>query len=130
MAKLIEKYVAVVRLNRGIATAYPITVQGVTSGTSVVLASTATPTIATSSSVIIHTPTQNETINFPATGSIGQELFLEVLTSGTTSFTLTFGANVRSQGVLATGIVSASIFIVAFVFDGTRFVETGRTTVQ
>ena len=130
MAKLIEKYVSVVRLNRGIATAYPITVQGVTSGTSVVLASTATPTIATSSSVIIHTPTQNETINFPATGSIGQELFLEVLTSGTTSFTLTFGANVRSQGVLATGIVSASIFIVAFVFDGTRFVETGRTTVQ
>lgn len=130
MAKLIEKYVSVVRLNRGIATNYPITVQGVTSGTSVVLASTATPTIATSSSVITHTPTQNETINFPATGSIGQELFLEVLTSGTTSFTLTFGANVRSQGVLATGIISGAIFIVAFVFDGTRFVETGRTTAQ
>ena len=129
MAKLIEKYVSVVRLNRGIATAYPITVQGVTSGTSVVLASTATPTIAATSSVITHTPTQSETINFPATGSIGQEIFLEVLTSGTTSFTLTFGANVRSQGVLA-GVVSGAIFIVAFVFDGTRFVETGRTTAQ
>jgi len=130
MAKLIEKYVSVVRLNRGIATAYPITIQGVTTGTTVVLASTPTPTIVATSTVITHTPTQNETINFPVTGAIGQKLFFEVLTSGTTSFTLTFGANVRSQGVLATGIVSGAIFIIAFVFDGTRFVETARTIAQ
>lgn len=72
------------------------------------------------------TPGEDETLN--VTGGIqGQRLFLEVITSGTTSRTLTFGTNFKSTGTLATGTTTAKTFIVAFLHDGTNFVETSRT---
>jgi hypothetical protein len=60
-------------------------------------------------------------------GSAGQRCTFIVTTSGTTSYTLTFGTNFISQGVLATGTVSGKIFTVSFIFDGTNWIETART---
>lgn len=93
-----------------------------------VVASAATVAFAPTSFVSQHTPTQNETINFAAPGAYGVEIFLEVITSGASSFTLTFGTNTKNQGTLATGTTTAKTFIVAFVSDGTNWVETGRTS--
>lgn len=101
---------------------------GVSTGTPTVLTSAATVTWAPTTNITTHTPTQNETINLGSPSTAGIEVFLEVVTSGTTSYTLTFGTNTKNQGTLATGTVSAKAFIVAFVSDGTNWVETGRTT--
>lgn len=102
-------------------------VGGIATGTPVSLPSAATVTLTPSTVVTTHTPTQNETINFSAPGQAGTEIFLEVVTSGTTSYTLTFGTNTKTQGTLATGTVTAKTFVVSFVSDGTNWVETSRT---
>lgn len=152
---LIEKYVSVVRLQRGINTNFPITMNGTTaslsvggnatvtgnlsvtgtvtsggvgSGTPTVLASSATVAFTPTTTVTTHTPTQNETINFSAPGTAGTEVWLEIVTSGTSSFTLTFGTNTKNQGTLTTGTTSAKTFMFNFVSDGTNWVEAARTT--
>lgn len=94
------------------------------------LAAGATPSFAPASSVSAYllTPAQDETIAGVTTGAIaGRSYFIRVLTSGTSSFTLTFGANFKSTGTLATGTVTAKVFIVQFLFDGTNFNEVSRT---
>ncbi|MDP2941988.1 MAG: hypothetical protein Q8O36_00520, partial [Candidatus Omnitrophota bacterium] len=58
----------------------------------------------------------------------GQKINLVITTSGTSSFTLTFGSNFKSTGTLATGTVSAKVFVVSFVSDGTNLNEVARTT--
>lgn len=77
------------------------------------------------------TPAENETINFVSSTNSGvisgQELILVVYTSGVTSFTLTFGTNVRSTGTLATGTVSGKVFMLCFACDGTNYIELSRT---
>lgn len=130
----LEKYVPGLRLVRALRTAYPIittstlTYGGVPIGATTNLASAATVTVPLTSSIINHTPTQNETINFPsAAGAIGVDLFLIITTSGVTSFTLTFGTNAKSQGTLATGTTSGATFLVEFTSNGTNWVECGRT---
>ncbi len=73
------------------------------------------------------TPAQAETIN--ATNiSAGQRVNLVVTTSGTTSYTLTFGTNFKSTGTLATGTTTGKVFVVSFVSDGTNLNEVSRTT--
>jgi hypothetical protein len=57
----------------------------------------------------------------------GSRSTLIVLTSGTNSFTITFGAGFKSTGTLATGTSDAKVFVVSFVSDGTNLYETGRT---
>ena len=58
-------------------------------------------------------PAQNCTIN--ASGGINnQEVAVVITTSGASSFNVTFGTNFKSQGVLATGTVSAKVFILQF----------------
>jgi hypothetical protein len=52
---------------------------------------------------------------------------LIILTSGTTSYTITFGAGFKSIGTLATGTVSGKYFVIMFVSDGTYMIETART---
>ncbi len=50
-----------------------------------------------------------------------------VLTSGTTSYTITFGAGFKPAGTLATGTTTNRVFIVNFISNGTNLYETGRT---
>jgi hypothetical protein len=52
---------------------------------------------------------------------------LSFLTSGITSFTITFGTNALSTGTLATGAVSGKRFVVRFVSDGAKWIEILRT---
>lgn len=57
----------------------------------------------------------------------GQTRTLIILTSGTTSYILTFGTGFKSTGTLATGTTSARRFVVEFLSDGTSMIETSRT---
>lgn len=73
------------------------------------------------------TPTGNITLNVTG-GVAGARFSLVVLTSGASSYTITFGTNFLSSGTLATGTDTAKTFVVNFVSkDGTTWVETGRT---
>lgn len=73
------------------------------------------------------TPAEDETINATTVGAQGQILVIKVLTSGTTSRTLTFGTNFITSGTLATGTTTAKTFMIAFLSDGTNYIELFRT---
>jgi hypothetical protein len=80
--------------------------------------------------VLTITPSGNCTFNASG-GTAGHEVTFAITTSGTTTRTLTWGANFRKAGTLATGTVSARYFSVTFVcLDGTIWQEIGRTAVQ
>jgi hypothetical protein len=55
---------------------------------------------------------------------------IEILTSGTTSYTVSGGAKFKTTGSLTTGTTSGKIFMLTFVGDGTNMVEVARTTAQ
>ncbi len=82
----------------------------------------------------LFTPTSDTTLNAPIpfagqdTGgtNLGQDFYLVVKTSGTTSYNLTFGTNFVSGGVLATGTVSGAYLIVHFRANGSSWVEVSR----
>lgn len=77
----------------------------------------------------VFTLTPGEAENISASNlTAGQRINLIITTSGVTSYTLTFGTNFKSTGTLATGTVTAKIFVVSFVSDGTNLSETCRTT--
>ena len=57
----------------------------------------------------------------------GTHCHVIVLTSGVTSFTITFGSGFKPVSTLATGTTSARVFVVGFISDGTNLYETGRT---
>ena len=71
------------------------------------------------------TATASFTSSVPAAG---MRRTLLILTSGTTSYTMTFGSGFRSQGTLATGTTTARYFAIEFISDGTNLIELGRTT--
>lgn len=72
--------------------------------------------------------TPNASATYTATvPAAGSEATLLILTSGTTSYTITFGTGFKSTGTLATGTVTAKYFIVRFVSDGTNLIEISRT---
>lgn len=72
--------------------------------------------------------TPNATGTFTTTvPAVGTTCTLIVLTSGTTSYTMTFGTGFKSTGTLATGVTSARYFVFQFVSDGTSLIEAGRT---
>lgn len=89
-----------------------------TSGTMSVTMDTAVKTI---------TPTGACTFN--ASGGVaGQLVTFAILTSGTSSFTLTWSTNFKVTGTLATGTVSGRRFSVTFrCVNGTLWQEIGRT---
>ena len=58
----------------------------------------------------------------------GQRATVIILTSGTSSYTLTFGTGFKTTGTLATGTVDAKVFVISFISDGTSLIETSRTT--
>ena len=123
----------------------PLTVTGITtasaglsvSGRSVPFATktalTAGATVAIDSTLgnfFTLTPAQDEAINATTVGVQGQVLIIKILTSGTTSRTLTFGTNFLSTGTLATGTTTAKTFMIAFLSDGTNYIELLRTAAQ
>lgn len=103
---------------------------GTASGTATppVLASAATVAFAPLAQLTQHTPTQAETINFSVPPAAGTEIVLEIVTSGTSAFVLTFGSNTKTTGTLSTGTTSGKTFLICFVSDGTNWVEQSRTT--
>lgn len=72
------------------------------------------------------TPTANATYTTTVPVA-GEERHIIIVTSGTTSRTITFGTGFRPVGTLATGTVSARVFVVGFISDGTNLYETSRT---
>lgn len=69
--------------------------------------------------------TQTFTTTVPPAGS---ERNLIILTSGTVSRTITFGTGFKPTGTLATGTVTARVFVIKWVSDGVNLYEaTGRT---
>lgn len=57
----------------------------------------------------------------------GQRRTLIILTSGTTSYTMTFGTGFKTTGTLATGATSARRFVIEFISDGNFLIESSRT---
>jgi hypothetical protein len=55
------------------------------------------------------------------------EITLIVITSGTTSYNITFNSDFISQGTLATGTVTGKHFTVKFVAVSGKFIEVSRT---
>lgn len=72
------------------------------------------------------TPTGNATYTtgVPAAGSVSTLL---ILTSGVSSYTITFGTGFKTTGTLVTGVTSARIFALQFISDGTNLYELSRT---
>lgn len=69
--------------------------------------------------------TRTVTTTVPRAGS---RRTLIILTSGTTTYMLTFGTGFKTTGTLATGATSARRFIMQFISDGTYLIECSRTT--
>ena len=87
----------------------------------------ATPTLNCAlGDVFTLTPAEAENIS-ASNLTAGQKINIIITTSGTTTYTLTFGTNFKSTGTLATGTVSAKVFVISFVSDGTNLNETCRT---
>jgi len=72
------------------------------------------------------TPTSTRTVTTTVPRA-GMRRTLILLTSGTTSYTYTFGTGFKSAGTLATGTASGKYFVLEFVSDGTYLIETRRT---
>lgn len=81
------------------------------------------PTLAR---VFTVTPTGNITLN-AASAPAGAMVTLVVTTSGTSSFTTTFSTKFKSTATLASGTVSAKVFTITFIGDGTNLNEVSRT---
>src|SRR2546422_634088 len=83
--------------------------------------------VSKANSDVTCTPTGAMTYNGSG-GVIGQILSFVITTSGTSSFALTFGTNIKSTGTLATGTTTAKMFVVTFRCYATGlWAEMGRT---
>lgn len=106
-----------------------VTVKPVANGTSAVTALGTTGTISldpTLGRVFTVTPTGAITLN-AASAPAGAVVYLVVTTSGTSSFTTTFSTKFKTTGTLASGTVSAKVFTITFIGDGTNLNEVART---
>ncbi len=105
---------------------------GGTTGTQVLTAATTinfTPDATTK--LFTLTPNSNVTFTGVLTGAVINSTYhLEITTSGTSSYTMTFGTNFKSTGTLATGATSGKKFLLSFLYDGTQFIEQSRTAAQ
>jgi hypothetical protein len=70
-----------------------------------------------------------ETSSIGAAGMIaGQYVDIIITTSGTSSYTITFGTGFKTgTATLATGTISGKKFLVHYVSDGTSLIELSRT---
>lgn len=94
-----------------------------------VSASNATSLDCSKGDVFTYVPTENTTIT-PKNIAPGQRISIQFTTSGTSSFTITFGTGFLTTGTLATGTTNAKVFVVCFEADpsGSSLRETSRTT--
>jgi hypothetical protein len=81
--------------------------------------------LGTNTSVKV-TPTGNATYTTTVPPA-GTHCHVVILTSGSSSFTITFGSGFKPTGTLATGATTNRVFVVGFISDGTNLYETGRT---
>ena len=72
------------------------------------------------------TPTATATFT-TTVPSAGTEVNLLILTSGTTSYTITFGTGFLSVPTLATGTTTAKNFVIEFYSNGTALMQVSRT---
>ncbi len=94
-------------------------------------ATTGTMTVNMTTDIITITPTGACTFNAAAGGILGRVVTFVITTSGTSSFTLTWGTNFRKTGTLATGTTSARFFAVSFRYVATNtWMEIARTAAQ
>lgn len=70
------------------------------------------------------TITATFTTTVPPAGTLA---YVIILTSGTSSFTITFGSGFKPTGTLATGTVTARVFVISWLSDGTNLYEISRT---
>jgi hypothetical protein len=70
------------------------------------------------------TATATFTTTVPAAGT---DCYLIILTSGTTSYTITFGTGFKAISTLATSTTSSKVFVVHWISDGVNLYEAGRT---
>jgi hypothetical protein len=81
--------------------------------------------LATNSSVKV---TPNATATYTTTvPAAGNRRTIIILTSGTSSYTITFGTGFKPTGTLATGTSSGKVFVLHWISDGTNLYEAGRT---
>lgn len=81
--------------------------------------------LATNNAVkVTPTATATYTTTVPPAGSVRQII---ILTSGVSSFTITFGSGFKPTATLATGTTTARVFVISFVSDGTNLYEASRT---
>lgn len=99
---------------------------GISTITTVTPVVTTTPLALATNYQAQFTPNANVTLT-STVPAIGIETTLIVLTSGVTSYTLTFGTGFKSQGTLATGTVTAKYFVLKFISNGTNLLEISRT---
>lgn len=76
--------------------------------------------------VVKVTPNANATYT-TVVAPAGSRASIIVLTSGVTSYTITFGTGFKTTGTLATGVTTARTFVIEFVSDGTSMIEVSRT---
>ena len=106
-----------------------LTVNGKAGSKIATLAAGATPSFAPANGVTTYTltPAQAETIAAVTTKAVsGNHYSLIITTSGTTSYTITFGTGFTSVGTLETGTTSGIVYLLDFVYDGTTFREQDR----
>src|SRR5689334_3060880 len=73
------------------------------------------------------TPSASQSLTIVPDGLPGQLYVFKVVTSGTSSYTLTFSTGFIPSATLATGTSDAKRFTVSFVSDGQNLVEISRT---
>lgn len=84
---------------------------------------------ASKGDVLTLIPAQSATINAVGVKHVlGKRVTLIITTSGTNSYTLTFGTGFVTTGTLATGASDAKVFVIDFVSNGTSLIEVSRTT--
>lgn len=111
------------------ATVVPLKSIGSVMGKAACPATTGAMTVNMDTAIKTITPTGNCTFNATG-GTEGQTVTFFVTTSGTSSWTLTFGTNFFKTGTLATGTTTARRFTVTFRCDGTAWWEIARTAAQ
>lgn len=82
-------------------------------------------TLGTNTAVKV-TPTATATFT-TTVAPAGSRASVIILTSGTTSYTITFGTGFKTTGTLATGTTTARTFVIEFISDGTSMIEASRT---
>lgn len=90
------------------------------------LSSGTTAMALATNAVVKVTPTATATYT-TTVAPAGSRASVIIVTSGTTSYTITFGTGFKTTGTLATGTTTARTFAIDFVSDGTSMIETSRT---